>query len=92
MDELAERGANYELHYAFRSPEHAALLDELKQGIHAEHVYSYIDSEGTHLDLNVLIGTQPKGTHVYICLPKPMIGAVINSCNQHYYESVNYFV
>lgn len=86
MDELAARGANYELHYAFRSPEHAALLDELKQSTHAEHIYSYVDSEGSHLDLNTLIGSQPKGTHVYVCGPKPMIDAVINTCNQHRYR------
>lgn len=33
MDELATRGADFELHYAYRSPEHAALLDELKQNM-----------------------------------------------------------
>ncbi len=85
MDELAARGAEFELHYAYRSPEHAALLDELKQK-HAEHVFSYVDSEGCTLNLDQLISSQPKGTHVYVCGPKPMIDAVIDCCNKHRYR------
>lgn len=65
MDELAARGAEYELHYAYRSPEHAALLDELKQK-HAEHVFSYVDSEGSMLNLDELISSQPKRAHMYM--------------------------
>ena len=86
MDELAQRGANYELHYAFRAPEHAALLDELKQGQHTDRVFSYMDSEGSKLDLNALIANQPPGTHVYVCGPKPMIDAVIDTCNRNRYR------
>jgi ferredoxin-NADP reductase len=89
MDELFERGAHYELHYAFRAPEHAALLDELKQGPHADKVFSYIDSEGSKLDLNKVIVGQPKGTHVYVCGPKPMIDAVIETCNKNRYRDGN---
>ncbi len=83
MHELAERGVAYELHYAFRAPEHAALLDELQQGPHQQHVYHYVDSENSKLDLDQLIAAQPKGTHVYVCGPKPMIDAVIDCCNRH---------
>ena len=85
MDELAARGADYELHYAYRSLEHAALLQELKQK-HAEHIFSYVDSDGKCLDLDQLISAQPKGTHVYVCGPKPMIDAVIDRCNFHRYR------
>lgn len=86
MDELRERGADYELHYAFRSPEHAALLDELKQSEHSDRVFAYIDSEGKKLDLNSLLANQAQGTHVYVCGPKPMIDAVINTCNRNHYR------
>lgn len=89
MDELRERGVNYELHYAFRAPEHAALLDELKQSQHGDKVFSYIDSEGSKLDLDALIAGQPKGTHVYVCGPKPMIDAVIDTCNKNRYRDEN---
>ncbi len=86
MDELADRGVDYELHYAFRSPEHAALLNDLEQSRHANRVFTYIDSEGKPLDLNVLLANQPKGTHVYVCGPKPMIDAVIDTCNRNRYR------
>ncbi|MDQ8951759.1 carnitine monooxygenase, reductase subunit CntB [Acinetobacter rudis] len=86
LDELAERGVDYELHYAFRSPEHAALLDQLKQGQHASHVYSYVDSEGGQLNLDQLIASQPQATHIYVCGPKPMIDAVIATCHRHRYR------
>lgn len=81
MDELADRGEEYELHYAFRSKEHAALLSDLQQSCHADHVFTYIDCEGNRLDLDVLLASQPKGTHVYVCGPKAMINAVIDTCN-----------
>ena len=74
MDELAECGAEFELHYAYHSPEHA------------DHVFSYVDSEGCALNLDELISSQPKGTHVYVCGPKPMIDAVIDCCNKHRYR------
>jgi len=66
------------------------LLDELKQkhakhAKHAKHVFSYVDSEGCSLNLDELISSQPKGTHVYVCGLKPIIDAVINCCNKHCY-------
>ena len=50
------RGVDFELHYAYRSPEHAALLNDLMQN-HAGHVFSYVDSEGCSLDLDELISS-----------------------------------
>lgn len=89
MEELAARGVDYELHYAFRSPEHAALWDELKSGPHADRVFSYVDSEDRKLNLDTLIGQQPMGTHAYVCGPKPMIDAVIDTCNRHRFRDEN---
>lgn len=56
MDELAARGAEFELYYAYHSPEHAALLNDLIQK-HAGHVFSYVDYEGCSLDLDELISS-----------------------------------
>lgn len=56
MDELAARGAEFELHYAYHSPEHAALLNDLIQK-YAGHVFSYVDYEGCSLDLDELISS-----------------------------------
>lgn len=73
-----EGGATpYELHYAFRSPEHGAFQAELEQGPHAGHVRFYIDSLGRKLDLAALFAGLAGDAHVYVCGPKPLIDAVI---------------
>ncbi|MEL7936023.1 PDR/VanB family oxidoreductase [Pseudomonas delhiensis] len=73
-----EGGATpYELHYAFRSPEHGAFQAELEQGPHAERVRFYIDSLGRKLDLAALFAGLAEDAHVYVCGPKPLIDAVI---------------
>ena len=82
MEALALRGVDYELHYAFREPERATLLDELHKD-HANRVQTYMRSEGRPLDVEQLIASQPLGTHVYVCGPKSMITATIDACNKH---------
>lgn len=82
METLAQRDVEYELHYAFRTPERATLLDDLHKGIHADRVQTYTTSEG-RLDIEQLIAAQPLGTHVYVCGPKSMITTTIDACNRH---------
>ncbi|MGB4075134.1 PDR/VanB family oxidoreductase [Pseudomonas sp.] len=82
LHELRAQGGRYELHYAFRSPEHGAFQDELSEGPHAEHVRFYIDSLGRKLDLQQLIGGLADDAHLYVCGPKPLIDAVIAQAKQ----------
>lgn len=49
-------------------------------------MFSYVEAESCVLNLGELISLQPKGTHVYVCGPKPMIDAVIDCCNKHRYR------
>ncbi|WP_439860394.1 PDR/VanB family oxidoreductase [Pseudomonas sp. MBLB4136] len=77
--ELQEQGAEYELHYAFRAPEHGAFADELRDGPHAERTRFYIDSLQQGLDLAALIAGLEADAHLYVCGPKPLIDAVINT-------------
>jgi carnitine monooxygenase subunit len=65
-----------ELHYAFRSPEHGAFVDELKHGPHAANVHCYADSEGQRLDLLKLFKNLPPDAHVYVCGPQGLNDAV----------------
>ncbi|XDZ51065.1 2Fe-2S iron-sulfur cluster-binding protein [Neisseriaceae bacterium CLB008] len=81
--ELQARGVDYELHYAFRAPEHGALWADLQASEHADRCHCYVDSEGQRLDLDALLSAQPKGTHIYVCGPKLLIDAVIDSANRH---------
>ncbi|MCM2319866.1 MAG: PDR/VanB family oxidoreductase [Pseudomonas sp.] len=80
--ELQGQGADYELHYAFRSPEHGAFQDELSHGPHAGRTHFYIDSLERKLDLAGLLGGLAADAHVYVCGPKPLIDAVIATAGQ----------
>jgi dimethylamine monooxygenase subunit B len=76
--DLNRLNSNFELHYAFRSPEHGAFADQLKT-IYKDKLHCYADSRGERLDLVALLNKQPLGTHVYVCGPNPMVVAVIET-------------
>lgn len=76
--DLNRLNANFELHYAFRSDEHGAFLDQLTAG-YSDKLYCYADSKGERVDLLALLSTQPLGTHVYVCGPNSMVVAVIET-------------
>ncbi|WP_166362166.1 PDR/VanB family oxidoreductase [Pseudomonas akapageensis] len=80
--ELHQDGANYELHYAFRSPEHGAFQEEIGTGVHAPRSQFYIDSLGQSLNLKALLAGLQSDAHVYVCGPKPLIDAVISTAKQ----------
>ncbi|KAA1011365.1 oxidoreductase [Paraburkholderia panacisoli] len=77
-DADADAGAalELELHYAYRSPEHGAFVEELKSGPHAANVHCYVDSEGQRLDLLKLFKSLPADAHVYVCGPAGLNDAV----------------
>jgi len=70
--DLERRDADYELHYAFRTPEHGAFVEQLKKTC-GDKLHCYIDSLAERIDLVALLGNQPLGTHVYICGPNAMV-------------------
>jgi ferredoxin-NADP reductase len=76
--DLNRLNSNFELHYAFRSPEHGAFADQLKASCN-DKLHCYADSKGERLDLVALLSKQPLGTHVYVCGPNPMVVAVIET-------------
>lgn len=75
ISDLNRLGYDYELHYAYRSNEHAAFREQLLE-MCGDRVYFHVDSEGTQLDMNALLSHQLLGTHVYICGPDPMVKAL----------------
>lgn len=77
LHELEGGAADYELHYAFRAPEHGAFQDQLASGPHADNTHFYIDSLDRKLDLNALCAGLTDDAHLYVCGPKPLIDAVI---------------
>jgi len=76
--DLKRMGADFELHYAFRSPEHGAFAEQLAK-VCGDKFHCYIDSDGERLDLQALLGNQPLGTHMYVCGPGSMVVAVLET-------------
>ena len=76
--DLNRMGADFELHYAFRSPEHGAFAEQLEK-VCSERLHCYTDSHGGRLNLDALLGKQPLGTHVYVCGPHSMVVAVLEA-------------
>ncbi|WP_152227955.1 PDR/VanB family oxidoreductase [Pseudomonas sp. SCB32] len=82
LHELEGSAVPYELHYAFRSPEHGAFQGDLADGPHGESVRFYIDSLERRLDLAGLFDSLADDAHVYVCGPKPLIDAVIEGAKK----------
>ncbi|MEZ0237721.1 MAG: 2Fe-2S iron-sulfur cluster-binding protein [Methylophilaceae bacterium] len=81
LHDIQRNGYNYELHYAFRSLEHGAFSDQLKARC-GNHAHIYVDRLGQKLDLRELLGSQPLGTHVYVCGPSSMVTAVLETARE----------
>ncbi len=74
MRRLQDLGRDYSLHYACRSREDAAFLDELAT---MESVALHFDAEaaGAPLALADIVRGAPDGAHLYCCGPAPMLAA-----------------
>lgn len=69
--ELLRRGAQFELHYAFRAGLSDAYVDSLSELIGARlHCY---DSSQRRLDLGQLLRDRQLGSHVYACGPQRLL-------------------
>jgi dimethylamine monooxygenase subunit B len=73
--QVAALGGRFELHYATRNAGLCAYGAELVAA-HGRAVNLYFDDLGQAMDLQHLFATQPLGTHLYVCGPKPMINWV----------------
>jgi len=81
LEDLHDGVIPYELHYAVRSPAHAAFADRLR-ALAADSVKFYHDSEAQEIDYDGLLSGQPLGTHVYVCGPAGMITRVIETARR----------
>ncbi|MDN4609524.1 PDR/VanB family oxidoreductase [Arthrobacter burdickii] len=72
---LRRLGADYRLVYVGRSRESMAYLDDLA-AIHGGHLEAHIDSEGTSLDVQALVGSVPDNAELYMCGPIRLMDAV----------------
>lgn len=81
--ELLRRGAQFELHYCFRSNERAAFLAALADAPFADRVHLHDDS-GTaqqKLDAGTLLMSPADGTHLYVCGPAGFMTHILESAD-----------
>ncbi len=75
-------GADFALHYSFRTRSEAGFLDDLKTVSWADQVHLHISAEGTRADLPV-ITTYSKGAHIYTCGPDAYMAGVMNAATEN---------
>lgn len=75
IPELMRRGADFELHYLYRSQQTGAYASELSELL-GEQFVPYDSDQGNRCDLSQLLSEQPIGTHIYICGPESLTAVV----------------
>ena len=78
MAQLSSLGGRFDLHYAARNAGLCAYGADLTAR-YGRAVHLYFDDLGQTMDLGRLLATQPLGTHLYVCGPKPMINWVLGA-------------
>lgn len=72
LSALEQRGADFELHYAYRKHLTDAYADELQQRL-GSRLHRYDSSHGVALDLAAILSGRPLGSHVYVCGPQRLL-------------------
>lgn len=72
MGELDALGMDFELHYGVRSLEEGAFC-KLLETRYGPRIHLYFQDKGQLVPLEKVLSSQPLGSHVYVCGPKPMI-------------------
>jgi ferredoxin-NADP reductase len=71
-------GSTFELHFAMRSRDQGAYVNEL-EARYGQRVHVYCDDQGERIPLATLLAEQPLGTHLYVCGPAPMMAWVLDT-------------
>lgn len=81
MRQAEELGQKFDLHYAVRSEEHGAYVEELPN-TYRDRVSIYRADHDEWLPIEELVGNQPLGTHIYVCGPAGLIDAVQDTARE----------
>jgi ferredoxin-NADP reductase len=71
-DQLTHDQQRFDLHYAVRSLQSGAYVEELRRRF-GSRVSIYAGDQGQRLPLQLLLSRQPLGTHLYVCGPASLI-------------------
>ncbi|WP_227496791.1 PepSY domain-containing protein [Massilia litorea] len=80
-EQLADGGADFELHYFVRTRERAAFVDRLMESPFAARVHLYFSEgqPGGRHALSALLADPKDGAHVYVCGPAGFMDAVLDT-------------
>ncbi len=80
-ERLAHVGADFEMHYATRSPERTAFRQRIESSAFASKVALHHDdgADAQKLDLASLLSSPRAGRHLYVCGPKGFMDAVLGT-------------
>lgn len=78
-EDLASRGADFDLHYCTRSVERTAFQTRIRASAFASRVAFHFDDGGSEqrLDLTETLRGFAAGRHLYVCGPKGFMDAVV---------------
>ncbi len=80
-ERLAKIGAEFEMHYATRSPARTAFRPRIEASSFASRVTFHHDdgADAQKLDIAALLATPQAGRHLYVCGPKGFMDAVLGT-------------
>jgi len=80
-ERLAITGADFQMHYATRTPERTAFRQRITASAYADRVHFHYDSgeAAQKLDLGTLLKSPEAGTHLYVCGPRGFMDAVLGT-------------
>jgi vanillate O-demethylase ferredoxin subunit len=78
-ERLSNTGADFALHYAMRSRGRGAFVERIVRSSFASRTQLHIDDEGSALDIDELLRSQTRSTHIYVCGPVGLIEKVVET-------------
>lgn len=80
---LAARGADFQLYYTGRAPQHMAFVDDLRRQFpHQSRFYFSQTQNPSRLDVSALLGNLSADSVIYICGPNRLIESVRRTARQ----------
>jgi len=78
---LSSFGQSFALHYCARAPERAAFVERITCSALGwpAHVHYDDGPAAQRLELQAVLGSQPQGTHLYVCGPAGFMDAVLTA-------------
>ena len=86
VQRLHDVGSNFSMHYCTRNRARMAFHDFIRNAPFVASVDFHFDDgdKAQLLDIPGVLASQPEGTNVYVCGPKPFMDIVISTAEQSY--------